>query len=115
MAYLSGESMTQIQANIVAPEGRIEHVAWHEPSPPSHEFLAVICPEEEGGFSAVALFIPGVISQGETIEEARTNIREAFEALLESCKRRGEPLPSSASPVIELTEGSRQVWITSNG
>ena len=39
--------------------------------------------EEEGGYSAQCLELPGAISQGETKEEALRNIKEAIEAVLE--------------------------------
>lgn len=42
-------------------------------------------PEDEGGgFVAYAEELPGAITQGETIEEARENLRDAIELLLES-------------------------------
>ena len=37
---------------------------------------------EEGGFIAECLDIPGCLSQGETIEEAEVNIRDAIQACL---------------------------------
>jgi predicted RNase H-like HicB family nuclease len=37
--------------------------------------------------------LKGCHSQGETLEEALANIREAIEAYLESLQARGEPLP----------------------
>ena len=39
------------------------------------ECRTVICPEDEGGFSAFALRLPGVVSQGETRDEALKNLR----------------------------------------
>ncbi len=38
---------------------------------------------EEGGFSVYVPSLPGCISEGETIEEAMANIREAIELYLE--------------------------------
>ena len=40
--------------------------------------------EEEGGYSAQCLELPGCISEGETREEALANIREAIEGYLEA-------------------------------
>ena len=37
-----------------------------------------------GGFVAYAEELPGAITQGETIEEARENLRDAVEELLEA-------------------------------
>jgi predicted RNase H-like HicB family nuclease len=42
-------------------------------------------PEEEGGgYVAYAEELPGAITQGETLEEARQNLRDAIELLLEA-------------------------------
>lgn len=47
-----------------------------------HECRTVICPEAEGGFSAYALRLVGVASQGETEEEAVENLKDAFRETL---------------------------------
>lgn len=39
-------------------------------------------PSEGGGFVAYAEELPGAISEGETIEEARENLRDAIEILV---------------------------------
>jgi antitoxin HicB len=52
-----------------------------------------ICPESEGGFSVMLPFLPGVVSQGETIPEAIENIREAFRGIAEDYKENGEKMP----------------------
>jgi predicted RNase H-like HicB family nuclease len=42
-------------------------------------------PESEGGgFMAYAEELPGAISEGDTIEEARENLRDAIQLLLEA-------------------------------
>jgi predicted RNase H-like HicB family nuclease len=40
-------------------------------------------PSEEGGYTVYVPALPGCISEGETTEEALTNIREAIELYLE--------------------------------
>ena len=47
----------------------------------------------EGGFVAIVPALPGCHTQGETLEEAERNIREAIELYLESLTAHGEPLP----------------------
>jgi len=42
----------------------------------------VVHPAEEGGFWAEVPALPGCVSQGETLEEVRANIREAIEGWL---------------------------------
>ncbi len=43
----------------------------------------VLEPSDEGGFTVYVPALPGCISEGETEEEAMTNIREAIELYLE--------------------------------
>ena len=47
------------------------------------ELTAVIEPAPEGGFWAIDLEIPGANGQGETVEEARTDLQAAVKLLLE--------------------------------
>lgn len=53
------------------------------------KYKVVIDPQEEGGYSVYVPVLPGCVSQGETIEEATSNIKEAIELYLESLKARG--------------------------
>jgi len=48
---------------------------------------------EEGGYIAHVPLLPGCHSQGETLEEAETNIREAIEVYLASLRAHGEEAP----------------------
>lgn len=47
----------------------------------------------EGGYAVHAPALPGCHTQGETIEEAEKNIREAIELYLESLKEHNEEIP----------------------
>jgi len=47
------------------------------------EFTAVIEAAPEGGYWAICSEIPGANGQGETIEEAKNNLRQAIELILE--------------------------------
>lgn len=114
--------MTTIQLSPAKPKvairaanGRLLAVKFEQYSPPRRSFQAVVCPEDEGGFSVLALNFPGVISQAETEVEAEENIREAFLAMLESCQKHGEALPYSPQPVIEMAAGCRQIWVKVDG
>ena len=55
---------------------------------------------EEGGFWAEVPALPGCVSQGESMDEIRDNIREAIELWLEA----GEDLPidRNQSEVLEM-------------
>jgi len=47
------------------------------------EFTAIIEKAPEGGYWAICPEIPGANGQGETVEEAKNNLREAIELILE--------------------------------
>jgi len=47
------------------------------------EFAAIIEPAPEGGYWAICPEIPGANGQGDTIEEAKDNLRQAIELILE--------------------------------
>lgn len=55
-------------------------------------YTIILEKEEEGGYSAQCLELPGAISQGESKEEALNNIREAIEAVLEVLNQEVEKL-----------------------
>ena len=44
----------------------------------------VLEPSDEGGYTVYVPSLPGCISEGETVDEAMQNIREAIELYLES-------------------------------
>lgn len=46
------------------------------------QYTILIMPQEEGGYTVQCLELPGAISQGETVEEALDNIKEAIDLLL---------------------------------
>ena len=49
---------------------------------------------EGGGFVAYAEELPGAISEGDTLDEARENLRDAIELLLEANRElTGKPSP----------------------
>ena len=59
-------------------------------------------PAEEGGFWAEAPALPGCVSEGETLEEALANIREAAEGWLEVAAQRIEIDDQAKIAEIEL-------------
>lgn len=49
-----------------------------------NSYTVIVHVAEEGGYWGEVLELPGCVSQGETMDEFRRNIREALEAVLES-------------------------------
>ena len=68
-------------------------------------FTVVLSPDvEDGGYVAECPAIPGCISEGDSIEDALANIREAIEGCLESLAARNEPLPAEGSLIVANVE-----------
>lgn len=63
-------------------------------------FKVVLEKESEGGFSVFVPSLPGCATQGETMEEAIANIKEALELYIQSLKEDGLPIPSSDVDII---------------
>ena len=57
------------------------------------KYRVVLEPQDEGGVTVYVPALPGCVSQGETVDEAMQNIKEAIEVYLESMRERGVPLP----------------------
>ncbi|MBI1785525.1 type II toxin-antitoxin system HicB family antitoxin [Candidatus Sumerlaeota bacterium] len=55
-----------------------------------HEFRVVYTPIEDGWIMAQAPELPGAVTQGRTMEEARAMIKEAIQLLLESYRENAE-------------------------
>ncbi len=65
------------------------------------EFTAIIEPAPEGGYWAICPEVPGANGQGETVEEAKDNLREAIELILKD--RREDILRGLPEDVIQET------------
>lgn len=61
---------------------------------------AVFVPAEEGGYTAYIEEIRGVISEGETIEEAHANLLDALQLMLETRREEKERELTGHSDVV---------------
>ena len=58
-------------------------------------------PAEEGGFVATCPALPGLVTEGDTLEEARAMAQDAIRAYLESLHKDHLPIPIDRPPVSE--------------
>ena len=68
------------------------------------EYTIIIHPAEEGGYWTEVPLLPGCYSQGETIEEALNNIKEAIEAHVEALREDGQEVPQGAGVLLGRIE-----------
>jgi predicted RNase H-like HicB family nuclease len=64
------------------------------------DFKVFLEPDEEGGYVVVCPSLAGCYSQGETVEEALVNIREAIGLCLEDLQEHGEQIPDPSNVLI---------------
>ncbi|MHB1470064.1 MAG: type II toxin-antitoxin system HicB family antitoxin [Thermoplasmataceae archaeon] len=57
------------------------------------KYTVVLEKDEDGIYVATVPALPGCISDGKTVEEALTNIREAIQGFIDDMKSDGEPIP----------------------
>ncbi len=58
-------------------------------------FAVVLEPAEDGGFTVIVPALPGVVTEGDSLEEALANAREAIELCLEDLAEQGSEIPQS--------------------
>ena len=66
--------------------------AKHEPSS-EYSFTVLFEPAAEGGYVVTCPALPGLVTEGDTLAEARRMARGAIRAYLESLRKDGEPIP----------------------
>ena len=66
-----------------------------------YRYTVLFEPAEEGGFVATCPALPGLITEGDTIEEAREMAQDAIRGYLESLRKDGQPIPVDRPPIKE--------------
>jgi predicted RNase H-like HicB family nuclease len=67
---------------------------------PAITYTAVLTPGEDGFICAQIAEVPEAISQGRTIEEAKTNVMDALQLALAWRRDEGEELPPRAHVTV---------------
>jgi predicted RNase H-like HicB family nuclease len=68
------------------------------------QYTVIVHNVEEGGYWAAVPSLPGCFSQGETIDEALSNVREAIEVHIQGLKDDGQDVPKDEGFVIGRVE-----------
>ncbi len=59
-----------------------------------HSFTVFFEPAAEGGYVVTCPALPGLVTEGDTLKEARSMAADAIRAYLESLRKDGEPIPT---------------------
>ncbi|HEY6231591.1 MAG TPA: type II toxin-antitoxin system HicB family antitoxin, partial [Pyrinomonadaceae bacterium] len=65
-------------------------------------FTVVMTPDVDGGYVVTCPALPGLVSEGNTLEEARAMATDAIQGYLESLRKHGEPIPTDESITEQL-------------
>ncbi|HYT06445.1 MAG TPA: type II toxin-antitoxin system HicB family antitoxin [Rugosimonospora sp.] len=76
-------------------------------------FNIVLRPELEGGFTAIVPALPGCVTHGRTLDEAKEMAKDAIVGYIESLRKHNEPIPTDndtlmASLDLEYEQASRR-------
>jgi antitoxin HicB len=58
---------------------------------------------EDGGYTVEVPSLPGCISEGDTVEEALANVRDAIRGYIELLEEDGLPVPSEHEHAVLVT------------
>lgn len=67
----------------------------------------VFSPQPEGGFTVTSPVLPELVTEGETVEDALANVRDAFAAVVEAYQDLGRPLPSN----LQFADANGPLWL----
>ena len=59
----------------------------------SYDFTVLFEPAPEGGYVVTCPALPGLVTEGDTLEEAREMAGDAIRGYLESLRKDGQPIP----------------------
>lgn len=55
-------------------------------------------PQPEGGYTVTSPALPGLVTEGDSLEQALENVEDALRATLELYEETGRPVPNSLLP-----------------
>jgi antitoxin HicB len=65
-----------------------------------YRYNVILRPEPEGGFTAVVPALPGCVTYGRTLQEARQMAKDAVTGYIASLKKHKEPIPSDDETLV---------------
>lgn len=65
-----------------------------------YHYTIVLKPEPEGGFTASVPALPGCVTHGRTLKEAKAMVRDAIAGYIESLKKHREPIPTDNETLV---------------
>jgi antitoxin HicB len=67
----------------------------------------LLTPQPEGGFTVTSPLLPELVTEGDTVEEALTNVRDALTAVVEAYEDLGRALPIN----MRVADTNHTLWL----
>jgi len=65
-----------------------------------YHYNIMLRPELDGGFTAIVPALPGCVTYGRTLAEARKMAKDAISGYIESLKKHKEPVPTDDETLV---------------
>jgi predicted RNase H-like HicB family nuclease len=66
-----------------------------------YSYTVLFEPADEGGFTVTCPALPGLVTEGDTLEEARAMAEDAIRGYIKSLRKDHLPVPSDKMPLKE--------------
>jgi antitoxin HicB len=78
-----------------------------EDLPMQYKIPLVLAPQPEGGYTVTSPLFPELVTEGNTIDEALANVKDALAAVIEIYAEQGKHLPQNA----QIRDPGGSVWL----
>lgn len=74
-----------------------------------YRYVVLFEPAEEGGYIVTCPALPGLVTEGDTLEQARVMAREAISGYLEALAKEGEAIPAEDTHPDSATQTQAEI------
>ena len=67
----------------------------------------VLTPQPEGGYTVTSPLLPELVTEGDSLDEALENVKDAFQAVIEFYQELGRSLPEN----IQISDKNSLMWL----
>jgi len=73
----------------------------------NYKIPLILSPQPEGGYTVTSPLLPELVTEGDTVDEAMVNVKDALAAVVEAYQDLGRKLPQNA----QIQDASGPVWL----
>jgi len=72
----------------------------------NYKIPLILAPQPEGGYTVTSPLLPELVTEGDSVEEAHSNVKDALAAVIETYHDLGRSLPRNA----EIPDSDAPLW-----